>query len=347
MNLLESIYYYFYLRRRRRFESRAAQRAAREFQESFSCKIISVGNITTGGTGKTPTVQWVARRLQERGARVAVVARGYGGKLSQTGALVSDGKHILLDAEQAGDEPVLHTRALPGIPVIIGRDRLAAVRRAVTESGADVVVLDDAFQYWSLARDLDIVLLDARRPLDNGRLLPCGRLREPPTALRRADALLLTRSDLATAAQRRETRERVARYTSVPCFEASHAPVALRDASRGVLRKLDELRAMPVYALSALADNNAFAATLRACGATVVGQAARRDHYRWQVAEVKEIARQAQLAGAGALVTTEKDAVKIEESWTQPLPLWSLGIELKVTNETDLLDLIRAKVLAG
>jgi len=321
LTLPEAIYYYFYRRRRH---------AARAGSTPAPCPIVSVGNITTGGTGKTPAVQWVARLLQQQGAHVAVVARGYGGSLSQAGAVVSDGETVFLDAAAAGDEPLLHARSLPGTAVLIGRDRAVAVQRAAREFGAEIVVLDDAFQYWSLPRDFDLVLMDARRPLGNGRLLPRGRLREPPSCLERADAVLLTRANLASAAQRNHARAAIARYTIAPIFESSHEPIELRDEANEQALALETLKALPVGAVSALADNAHFGSTLGGCGARVVSHLERRDHHHWKAAELQSAARRAADCGARAIVTTEKDAVKISSDWAQPLPLWSLRIELRL-----------------
>lgn len=340
LSLAERVYYQLYQRQRRRFASLPPTRIA-------GCKIVSVGNITTGGTGKTPMVQWLARHMQGRGARVAVVARGYGGSLSQAGAVVSDGRQILLDAREAGDEPLLHARSLPGVPVVIGRDRVAAARRAAQEFGANVLVLDDGFQYWSLGRDLDIVLLDARRPLHNGRLLPRGRLREPPSELSRAHALVLTRADRANDEQRSAARRQLARWTSAPIYEACHAPTTLRDEKTRRDVPLDALRDARVCALSALADNAAFAATLRGLGASVVEHLARRDHHPWRTGELQNAANRALSAGAAAVVTTQKDAVKIEVAWPQPppVPLWSLAIEIQMSaGEDDLRALIERRI---
>lgn len=343
LSLAESLYHQLYQRRRRRFAGEPPARIE-------GCKVISVGNITTGGTGKTPMAQWLARRLQERGARVAVAARGYGGSLSRAGAVVSDDRTIFLDARQAGDEPLLHARALSGVPVVIGRDRVAAARRAVREFGANVVVLDDGFQYWSLARDLDIVLLDARRPLDNGHLLPRGRLREPPSALRRAQAIVLTRADRASEKQRGAARAQIARWTSAPICEACHAPAALRDEATGRTIALDTLRGARVCALSALADNGAFAATLRELGACVALHVARRDHHSWRASELQRAARRALAINAAAVVTTQKDAVKMEAAWPHAAsgaPLWSLAIELDITGGGDELRALIERMLFG
>jgi tetraacyldisaccharide 4'-kinase len=324
----EQVYHFFLQRRRRKYAVAETVRG---------CGVVSVGNLSTGGTGKTPTVQFLAWGLQRRGARVAVVARGYGGSLSGRGAIVSNGKTILLDAEQAGDEPLLHARSLPDVVVIIGRDRVAAVKRAVSEFGCNVVLLDDAFQYWSLARDFNLVLLDARRPFGNGHLLPRGRLREPESALSRASAVLLTRADAATEEELENTRSLVAQQTSAPIYTASHQVVALRDEATSQQKELAILSAQKVATLSALADNVGFQQSLRGLKADVVATCARRDHHAWRAEEVRKFSRQAQECGATAVVTTAKDAVKLRASWFEPLPLWSLLIELRLLGGEDLL----------
>lgn len=336
-SLAEAIYSRILERRRRKFAAQPPQRVE-------GCRVVSVGNITVGGTGKTPMVQYLARELQRRGAKVAVVARGYRGSLSQQGAVVSDGSQILLTAKEAGDEPLLHARALPGIAVLIGRDRVAAARRAVTEFGADVLVLDDGFQFWSLARDFDIVLLDARRPFDNGYMLPKGRLREKPAALDRAQAVVLTRSDMATAEQRAITRTNVGKLTQAPDWEARHAPVALTDLN-GAVTQLDLLENAPIGVFSALADNEAFARSLNGLGAKVLGTAFRSDHHYWRDEEILKFAETAKRAGAGFLVTTEKDIVKLAQR-DFGLPIYSLRIEMSfLAGEETFLQLLSDTVL--
>lgn len=306
-----------------------------EIERIEGCKIISVGNLTVGGTGKTPAVQYVARFLQAEGARVAVVARGYGGSKSREGAVVSDGETIRLSAAAAGDEPLLHARALPGVPVLIGRDRVEMCRVARQKFEVQVVVLDDGFQFYSLARDFDLLLLDARRPFDNGHLLPRGKLREAPEEARRADAILLTRSSLASKTQLDAARAAIGKLTGAPIFEAQHAPLALRDEANGARQSLELLQDAPVAALSAIADNEAFAQTLRFCGARVVSQTFKRDHHHWLEAQVQDAARRARNAGATRLITTEKDAVKLQAAWTGSVPLASLLIEMRLEAEQD------------
>ena len=336
MNLAEAVYQHFYWRRKRQAESARAV-----FSQTH---VISVGNITTGGTGKTPAVQWLARRLQNAGVKTVIIARGYGGAHSAQGAIVSDGKKILLNARQAGDEAVLHARALPSTPVLIGRDRIKATRIALEKFAPQIILLDDGFQYWSLARDFDLVLLDARRPFENGKLLPVGRLREPKSELGRADGVLLTRSDRASDSELKRTLDEVRILTDAPIFQSSHAPIYLRNEAGGEQIELQKLHQQPIAVLSALANNENFHQSLKACGANVICALAKSDHHSWQQKEVRSFAREAKAKGAQFLVTTEKDAVKLDSHWSD-LPLWSLVIELQIENEDELWKLISKRIL--
>ena len=331
---IEALYRALYERRKTKFSREVS---------NIGAPVVSVGNITLGGTGKTPCVQWVARQLQNSGRRVAVVARGYRGALSQQGAIVADGEKIFLTARAAGDEPLLHARSLPGVAVLIGVDRVQAARRAVNECGAQVVVLDDGFQFYSLHRDLDIVLLDARRPFDNGHLMPAGRLREPPESLNRAGAILLTRCEEATADEIAATRAAVRKLSGAPLFHTHHAVSSVRDELNGTVQSLEFLQGRRIAALSALAHNEQFRQSLVRCGAQVVAHKGRRDHHFWREGEVRDFARQVRAQGAEVLLTTEKDAVKIEAAWAAPLPLWSLVIELDLGEEaTSFRELLKA-----
>lgn len=334
LSFWEAIYAYFYRRRKREAEAKRVG-----FDD---VKIISVGNLTTGGTGKTPAVQWLSRRLQDEGMAVAVIGRGYGGLLSAQGAVVSDGKEILLNAKQAGDEAVSHARALPSASVLIGRDRVAAVELAKTQFAPQVIVLDDAFQYWSLERDFDLVLLDAHNPFGNGKLLPFGRLREPQTELARASGVLLTRADGIGKSQLAAVKEQVRRFTDAPVFVSRHRPHSLYEQDGGKLLGLEVLQSMPVAAFSALADNQRFFESLRFRGAEVKSTLARRDHHHWREQEIRGfISKIVRDQSARAVVTTEKDAVKISPEWCAPLPLLSLRIELEIEEENALWQLVK------
>lgn len=334
----EAIYRFFLERRRARFTSNPAIISG--------CFVVSVGNISSGGTGKTPAVQLLARGLQQRGKNVAVVCRGHGGSLSKAGALVSDGETLFCDARQAGDEAVLHARALPGIGVVIGCNRIEACRRAVEKLNCDAIVLDDALQFWSLARDFDLVLLDARQPFGNGHLLPRGRLREPMDELKRADACLLTRCDLASPDCLERNRVLVAQHTTAPIFLSNHVAHTLRDEANAQIFPLEVLRDAKIGALSAIADNDGFLQSLEKSGARIVASQSAFDHHHWRESEVRRFAKAAQRKGAQFLVTTEKDAVKIDANWCAPLSLRSVRIALQMDEEDKLWAQIEARLAA-
>ncbi|MEO6906261.1 MAG: tetraacyldisaccharide 4'-kinase [Abditibacteriaceae bacterium] len=325
LRLLESIYAGTVARRRERCLADA-------WHPTGGVKVLSVGNLTMGGTGKTPAVQWLAKRLTEQG-KVVIVARGYGGSLSEKCAVVSDGESIFHNSAEVGDEALLHARALPGVPVVIGKDRVAAVEMAVEKFAPQYIILDDAFQYWSLARDFNLVLMDASRPFDNGHTIPLGKLREMPQALERADAILLTRCAKATTPLLERTRKEIASYCNAPIFLSDHRPVGLRREDDGATFGLDYLKGQKVFSISAIADNAGWGKSLRHLECEIRKSIARRDHHLWKEKELGNAAQRAKSAGATLAITTEKDAVKIKPEWCEPLPLFSLRIELNIENE--------------
>ncbi len=304
--------------------------------------VVSIGNLTVGGTGKTPMTQWLCRRLQAEGKRVAILSRGHGGD-SQSARLVSDAEgSIFLNADEAGDEPTLLARTLPGVPVLVGKDRRQSGREALRRFGLDALVLDDGFQFWQLRRDLDIVLLDARRPFDNGYPLPRGLLREPKRHLRRAGIIVATRSGCLTAAERQTLSSNVSALApDAPLFFADHRAVGLvpaLDLSAQML-SLAQLNGKRVFAVSAIAQPQSFLDTLtREAAAEIVGQQTWGDHHKIAVADAQMVITAAVQSGADALVMTEKDAVK----WplaveTHVLPVYALRIEMTVENEAGLM----------
>lgn len=331
---------WIYFRAMSRRRARAFERRARE---TLPCPIISVGNLTTGGTGKTPTTQWLVRQLESTGRTVGIAGRGYGGTKSREGALVSDGKDIFLSAREAGDEAVLHARNLPGCIVAIGADRHRAATLCV-EAGAQIVVLDDGFQFWSLPRDFELVLLDAKRPFGNGRLLPMGRLREERAALERADAIVFTRADRPRMDELARNREMVARFSDAPQFEAFHAPRDLRDEKTGEALPLSFLKGKDVSAFAGLADNTQFYRLVRELTGVPVNTPLRErgDHHRWKRRDFWQWTNGT--LGGNPLVTTEKDAVKVVPDWFRE-PLLSLRIEIRFRAEEDaLVKLISDKI---
>jgi tetraacyldisaccharide 4'-kinase len=194
-------------------------------------------------------------------------------------------------------------------------------------------VLDDGFQFYSLQRKLDIVLLDARCPFNNGHLMPAGRLREPPESLQRAGAIILTRCAMATAEEISATYASVKEFSRAPIFQSNHVPTGVRNENNGEIKLLETLKNRRIAALSALAHNEQFANSLEKCGAHVVAHEKRRDHHAWREKEVRSFAVRAKSLGAELLLTTEKDAVKIDASWSEPLPLYSLVIQLDFGDE--------------
>jgi tetraacyldisaccharide 4'-kinase len=294
-------------------------------QTQTKAVVISVGNLTLGGTGKTPTVIAICRHLQRKGLRVGVLSRGYGGTMSRSGGVVSDGERIFASVAEAGDEPMLIAHKLPGVPVLVGKDRRQTARVAIKRFGCDFLVLDDGFQYWQMHRDIDLVLLDGECPFGNGWTLPVGILREPIEHLRRAHALLVHgESPLC---------ERLSlRFPSTPCFAWSKSPAGLRQIyQRGSTLSADAVQGQRVFALAAIARFESFVGMLQQLGAHIVGTWCLPDHYRYTPGDVLEVQKRARTCGAEMILLTEKDAVKLEEmpQMTLEVPMFVLDIEAR------------------
>ncbi len=274
-------------------------------QAKLPCPVVSVGNLTVGGTGKTPTVVLLASLLKEHGFRPAVLSRGYGGHAKASVNVVSDGNRLLLGWREAGDEPVLIAGALPGIPVLTGSKRFLTGKAAVERFGADILILDDAFQHRSLFRDLDIILIDTTHPFGNGYLLPRGPLREPPTELRRADILLRT-GDADDATLLREA-------PSLPAFRGIHRPRELVEAGTGQVSPPTTLRGRKICAFAGIGSPEAFRRSLAALGAEVASFRAFPDHHPYGHSDIEAVRRIAENSGASLIVTTEKDGVRLSD----------------------------------
>lgn len=306
------------------------------------CRVVSIGNITLGGTGKTPMTLYLARLLHRLGLRPAVISRGYRGGAEKEGGVVSDGNSLLLGPAAAGDEPVLMARHLPGIPVVVGQDRIRAGRIAMARFGADVLLLDDAFQHLRLRRSFDCVLLDAVAPLGNGRLFPRGPLREPVSALVRADVLILTRTDAPGAAigwpkalkHRRSIRNK-------PVFRAVHRPYAYAVSGGPESLRPPEtsdpecLRGHRAFAFSGIARNDEFHRTVEGFGCRLVGSIGFADHHPYTAKDLETVFQAAKRAGADRLVTTEKDLVRLGGATAWPLELIAVGVEISFGEDTD------------
>jgi tetraacyldisaccharide 4'-kinase len=290
--------------------------------------VISVGNLTVGGTGKTPATLYLARLFQSQGKRVVVLSRGYKGSASQKVNIVSDGEQILLSPNEAGDEPFLLAEKLPGIPVLTGKDRGLLGEYAQRELAAEVVILDDGFQHLKLQRDLDIVLVDGKNPLGNGFLLPRGTLREPPEQLARAHLFLVTQLDTKKDG---EAVERLIRLhnRSAPVFFAQYAPVTLEGVQKGEMLPLEYLRGKEVVALAGVARPESFLQLLIQLGAHVVRTLLYPDHHRYQPQDLNKSEKDL------VIVTTEKDAVKLRPLSLPDREILALGIELTIDKETE------------
>lgn len=267
--------------------------------------VVSVGNLTVGGTGKTPATLWLAGRLRADGRRPAIVTRGYGGTLAGRTVVVGRTGKPLLGVDEIGDEAALLATRFEG-PVVCGADRVAAVALAV-EEGADLVVLDDGFQHWRLGRDVEIVLVDGRAGFGNGSLLPAGPLREPVAALRRADAVVVTKT--APVGPLAETLRR--RAPDIPLFSAELAPVSLSQWEDGELRtrSLGDLVGRRVVTVSAIAEPRSFYELLGQLEAQAVEVLEYPDHHRFTQSDWHRINKAAH--AADLVVCTEKDLVKL------------------------------------
>jgi tetraacyldisaccharide 4'-kinase len=275
------------------------------------CRVVSIGNISVGGTGKTPVVIMTARALAEAGRRTAVVSRGYLRDRHGT-TVISDGKRILVSPREAGDEPHLVAASLPGTPVVVGRNRWKAALLAWERFHPDVIVLDDAFQHLPLRRDMDVVTLDANSPFGTGRLLPRGTLRESPRALARAEAVIITRFDREPPS--REIEDAVHRiHPGLKIFYSRHIPHRLRRFSDGAELSPGSLKGRRIAALSNIANPGSFYRMLESLGAEIVWKCTRPDHYRYRPGEPEDIGRQAGEHGAGMVVMTAKDERNLPE----------------------------------
>jgi tetraacyldisaccharide 4'-kinase len=288
--------------------------------------VLSIGNLTLGGTGKTSLTMWVARWYQQHGWRVAVLSRGYGAQTTAPFCVVSAGDGPLLDWRAVGDEPYLLARALPGIPVLIGKDRSLSGRYACDQFGAQVVVLDDGFQHYALQRDLDVVLLDASNPFGHGTLLPRGTLREPAYALRRADAIVLTRVEMAAARLPALCQQLRQWRVHQPLYGMTTVAEALYEGETCVPAGLAWLRQRRVVAFAGIGQPRAFATTLAQLGSDVGALVVFPDHHPYTEADWRAIVDVACQQHAACLVTTEKDAVRLAPHWQAPMPVYTLRV---------------------
>ncbi len=297
--------------------------------------VISVGNLTEGGTGKTPLVMTICRHLLAEGIRPAVVSRGYMRTDEHKVVVVGDGHRILVPPTEAGDEPWMMARGLKGAPVVVGADRYQAALVARKRfPDVRVVVLDDGFQHRRLRRDLDLVVLDAAQPAGTGRMFPRGNLREPAASLRRASGLVLTGPGPAA-----DLEETIGFEVEAPVFRSRIVASGLYRFEDGTSVELTRLDERPVLALAGLSRPDRFADTLTGLGADVVVRRFFRDHHFYSAAELAEVAAQAAAQGL-TVVTSTKDAARLVGVLPAGTEVWVLEAEARVEPEQKFKDLL-------
>jgi tetraacyldisaccharide 4'-kinase len=296
--------------------------------------VISIGNITAGGTGKTPMVRWMAAELRSRGKRVAILSRGYKAKPGTLGdELTMLDRALNVTGGSGGDAFPVRLRANP--------DRAAAGAALLAEHpDVDVFLLDDGFQHRHLARDLDVVLINAAEPFGFGHVLPRGLLREPLRGLRRAGVIVLTRCDRVSAKSLADTERRIRGYSSAPILHSVHAQTGFRSPRTPLQAPIEfpmtSLTGQKWFLFCGIADPGAVVPTGADGGRGMVGGISFGDHHDYSRADIDRILRDARSAGAEVLVTTEKDWVKLEPLWgsvAEPLPLWRVDVEVRFPGE--------------
>jgi tetraacyldisaccharide 4'-kinase len=292
-------------------------------QRRLPCRVISIGNITVGGTGKTPAAIALAGEAKRRGFSPVILTRGYKGSAKDP-CYVSRGEGPLLSAEEAGDEPALMAERLNGVPIIKGSDRYEAGMFALQDIDAQLsmlnsqmlFILDDGFQHWKLYRDKDILLIDSENPFGNKILLPLGKLREPLTAINRADIVVVTKCQGADCFQQKKINNiitEIKKYNAkAPVFLSGHS---IATASLRTLETipLSGLKGSKVFGFCALGNPGSFVSTIVSAGAVFSGVKTFRDHYKYSQADLEEIRTEAEKSGAEWIVTTEKDMIKIRD----------------------------------
>ena len=299
-------------------------------------KVISIGNITTGGTGKTPAVIYLANILIKRGKRVAVLSRGYGRKTAGT-QLVTDGNTPVLDWRNFGDEPTLISKALSGVPVVVDEKRHRGGMFLVDRFNPDVIIMDDAFQHRAIERDVDIVLINSQDQRSDHKLLPYGFLREPWIHLKRAHAIIFTKTNLMKPApflRSMARKSRVPRFRSVLLCGPLVSP-------EGEYKEI--LKENSALALSAVGDHGGFMRTLNSAGLNVVEELVFRDHHDYIQDDVELTQKHLLKSGAEYVVTTEKDMVKLDQLDLSRIEIYSIGIEFKLSKKAEnrLLEIIK------
>lgn len=302
---------------------------------SADVPVVSVGNITAGGTGKTPVVAFLARWFVDRNIRPAILSRGYRALQSSNGTVGENDEKLLLD------------RLCPGVPHLQSSDRVATAKHAVDDFLAQVLILDDGFQHRRLARDIDIVLVDCLNPWGYGRLLPRGLLREPLSSLRRADLIVLTRADQCPPEAKDEIRSTLTRYRGVPdAVEVAFRPTELVGIkTEGTT--FEGLRGAPILAACGIGNPQGFAQTLESIGCRIVGFERYPDHHHFTMEDCRHLADKSRALNATAIVMTEKDLVKIPVDYEFPVAVCAVRLGASISHGVELLEGKLVEIVAG
>jgi len=306
-------------------------------QRKLSCQVLSVGNIVVGGSGKTPTVAWLANQLAARGVSVAVASRGYGRKSDESVVVVSDGRKICAELDKAGDEPSLLARHCPGVPILVGPDRFDLGLCAIEKFGTELLLLDDGFQHMRLLRDLDLITFDGNFGLGNGHVLPRGPLRESLSALEDVQAFLVLDGPM----DEEEIRTLRKFAPGASWFAARRIMKRVRSLKDGVVESAESLSGRQVGLVAGLANPGNFRRCVEQLGVEVVAERYFPDHHPYREKDLAGLESQASL-----WLTTEKDAVKILPEWQASKCLRAVDLELEVSDAVEFLDwlLIRLRV---
>ena len=341
--LLSGLYRLGVRGRLRWFESRLGS------VHALGCLVVSVGNLTVGGTGKTPVVELFARELTKRGRKVAVLSRGYKSQPApfpqdlldkfrplerrHPPRVVSDGRSLLLDSEMAGDEPFMLASNLKDVLVLVDKDRVKSGLYAIRKFGCDTLLLDDGLQFLRLKERLDIVLVDCEAPFANRHLLPRGLLREPPEELRRANIIFITKCDGRDLS---DLYAEMRRYNGHAEFvECAHRPLHLEEIFTHEIRPLADLKEMRVGTISGIARPESFEGGLKKLGVELIYSRRYADHHRFSEGEIAKMFERTKARGARAVITTEKDSVRFPRLGKRPLPVYFLRVEIEIIRGHD------------
>jgi tetraacyldisaccharide 4'-kinase len=313
-------------------------------EHRLGCLVISIGNLTVGGTGKTPVVEKFARALQRGGRKVAILSRGYKSidkrrkkswlerlidqNTPDPPRVVSDGKNVLLDSATAGDEPYMLASNLRGVAVVVDKDRVKAGLHAIKELDVDTLLLDDGLQYLHLKHRLDIVLVDRQAPFGNEHLLPRGTLREPPRNIRRASYILITKCN---GESNDALIQRIRRFNrTAEIIECAHRPLYLQHVYRDERLPLDYLQDLYIASLCGIAAPESFESGLRSLGAKIELSRHFADHHRYSEKELRTFLQRCVKRDVHAIITTEKDAVRLPKIDPLPVPIYYLRVEIEI-----------------